>query len=159
MSTIDRHSNPFHVTTPNSVPPASLFSETDALTSAFEARELNVSLTVNDLAASLAWYRDVVGFTVDRQHERDGKLIAVSLVAGTVRMLINQDNGAQGTERIKGAGFSMMLTTVQNIDELASRITKNGGTLDAPPTDSPFGTRVFRLTDPNGFKFVISSVR
>ncbi|MEP6779005.1 MAG: VOC family protein [Gemmatimonadaceae bacterium] len=125
----------------------------------FEANELTVSLTVNDLAASLAWYRDVMNFTVDKQHERGGKLIAVSFKAGTVRMLINQDNGAQGTDRIKGVGFSMMLTTTQNIDEYAGRITKNGGKLDAEPSDSPFGTRVFRLTDPNGFKFVISSVR
>src|SRR5690242_21513409 len=40
----------------------------------FRARTLNASLTVNDLAKSIAWYRDVVGFTVDREHERNGKL-------------------------------------------------------------------------------------
>lgn len=28
-----------------------------------QARTLSVSLTVNDVAKSLAWYRDVVGFT------------------------------------------------------------------------------------------------
>ncbi|MEP6764622.1 MAG: VOC family protein [Gemmatimonadaceae bacterium] len=131
----------------------------DSANTPFDGQELTVSLTVNDLATSLSWYRDVMNFTVDKKHERDGKLLAVSFKAGNVRMLINQDNGAQGTDRIKGLGFSMMLTTTQNIDDMASRITKNGGKLDAEPSDSPFGTRVFRLTDPNGFKFVISSVR
>ena len=55
-------------------------------------RTLSNSLTVKDLAASLAWYTDIVGFAVDQKHEREGKLMAVSLKAGDVRILINQDN-------------------------------------------------------------------
>jgi len=66
---------------------------------------LSPSLTVNDLEKSLAWYQDVVGFTVDRKHERDGKLRAVSLRAGAVRLLIGQDDGAKGWDRVKGEGF------------------------------------------------------
>ena len=46
---------------------------------------LAASLTVNDIQASLAWYRDVFGFAVDRNYEREGKLMAVSLKAGEVR--------------------------------------------------------------------------
>ena len=48
----------------------------------FRGRTLDVSLTVKDLGKSLAWYQDVVGFTVDRRHEREGRLLAVSLKAG-----------------------------------------------------------------------------
>ena len=44
-------------------------------------RNLNASLTVNDLEKSLTWYRDVVGFHVDREFERDGRTMAVSLQA------------------------------------------------------------------------------
>ena len=91
-------------------------------------RTLSVSLTVKDLEKSLAWYRDVVGFAVDRRHERDGKLLAVSLKAGHVRILIGQDDGAKGWDRVKGEGFSLRITTVQNIDELAQRIKELGGT-------------------------------
>src|SRR5713101_6290626 len=65
-------------------------------------RRLDAALTVKDLQKSLAWYCDVVGFTVDRKHEREGKLIAVSLQAGDVRILINQDDGAKGLDRVKG---------------------------------------------------------
>jgi predicted enzyme related to lactoylglutathione lyase len=123
----------------------------------FRARELAASLTVNDLAASLAWYRDVIGFTVDREHQRDGKLLAVSLKAGDVKLLIGQDNGAKGFDRVKGEGFSLQFSTAQDIDELAAAIKSRGGVLDAEPTDV-FGARVFRLLDPDGFKLVISSV-
>jgi uncharacterized glyoxalase superfamily protein PhnB len=121
------------------------------------ASNLSASLTVNDLEKSLAWYQDVVGFAVDRKHEREGKLMAVSLQAGNVRLLITQDDGAKGADRVKGEGFSLMITTDENIDELATAIKARGGTLTMEPTDTPWGARAFRLNDPDGFRFVISS--
>jgi uncharacterized glyoxalase superfamily protein PhnB len=123
----------------------------------FLARTLSASLTVRDLQKSLAWYEDVVGFTVDRKYERDGKLRAVALKAGDVLLLIGQDDGAKGWDRVKGEGFSLQITTDQNVDEIANRIKEVGGTLEAEPADMPLGGRIFRLQDPDGFKFAISS--
>jgi uncharacterized glyoxalase superfamily protein PhnB len=124
----------------------------------FRARELTASLTVNDLEKSLAWYTNILGFTVDRKHEREGTLMAVSLKAGVVRLLITKDTGARGFDRVKGEGFSLQFTTAQNIDELAARIKERGGTLASEPADL-FGARFFRIVDPNGFRFTISSER
>lgn len=124
----------------------------------FRARALSASLTVKDLQKSVAWYRDVLRFTVDRQHERGGKLVAVSLKAGSVEMLLSQDDGAKG-ERVKGEGFSMQFTTAQDVDEIAKRVKSSGTTLDTEPTDMPWGSRVFRVKDPDGFKLVISTER
>lgn len=125
----------------------------------FRARELSASLTVSDIAASLSWYQNVMGFVVDREYARDGKMMAASLKAGDVAILLTQDDGAKGTNRAKGAGFSLQFTTVQGIDELATRIKAAGGVLETEPVDTPWGARVFRLRDPDGFKFVISSGR
>ena len=133
-------------------------SESRAQPESFRAREVSASFTVNDLAKSLAWYTDVLGFTVDREHEREGNLFAVSLKAGAVRVLITQDNGAKGADRAKGEGFSLMFTTAQNVDELAERIKARGGSLATEPFDA-FGARAFRIIDPDGFRFVISSER
>jgi uncharacterized glyoxalase superfamily protein PhnB len=116
-------------------------------------------LTVNDLQKSLAWYRDVLGFTVDREHQREGKLVAVSLKAGDVQLLLGQDDGAKGLNRVKGEGLSLQFTTAQNVDEIAKRIKEQGGTLDTEPTDMPWGPRVFRVRDLDGFKLVFSSER
>ncbi len=121
--------------------------------------DLAVSLTVKDLQKSLAWYLDVMGFGIDRKLERDGVLRGVALKAGDVRISINQDDGAKGWERVKGEGFSIRLTTEQNIDEIADRIKAHGGILDTEPADMPWGARVFRLRDLDGFKLTISSVR
>lgn len=125
----------------------------------FRASALAASLTVQDLRTSLAWYRDVVGFTVDREYEREGKLLSVALRAGDVRILLNQDDGAKGLDRAKGAGFSLMITTAQDVDGIARRIRENGGTLASEPADMPWGGRAFRLQDPDGFRLAISSGR
>jgi uncharacterized glyoxalase superfamily protein PhnB len=125
----------------------------------FRARALNVSLTVKDLAASTGWYRDVVGFTVERTYEREGRTVGTALVAGDVRMLLNQDNGARGLDRVKGEGFSMQIVTTQSIDAIAARIREKGGTLESEPADMPWGARIFRLTDPDGYRIAISSER
>ena len=123
-----------------------------------EGIRLSASLTVNDLEKSVAWYRDVLGFTIAQSHEREGKLMAVSLRAGEdVRILLAQDDGAKGLDRQKGIGFSMMITTDQNIDELAQRIADAGGGLESPPVEMPWGARMFRLRDPDGFRYTISS--
>ena len=124
----------------------------------FRGRELTASLTVLDLEKSLAWYTGVMGFTIDRKHEREGNLMAVSLKAGAVRLLITKDTGAKGFDRVKGEGFSLQFTTAQNVDELAARIKERGGTLATEPFDA-FGARAFRIVDPDGFRLVISSER
>jgi uncharacterized glyoxalase superfamily protein PhnB len=123
----------------------------------FTATDLTVSLTAKDLEASVAWYRDVIGFKVVHEMERDGKVFSVSLRGGSVRILLNQDDGGRGWERAKGEGFSLSFTTEKNIDELASRIKARGWALDAEPADKPWGARLFRLRDPDGYKLSISS--
>lgn len=117
---------------------------------------LSAALTVADLERSVAWYREVVGFSIDRKHEREGKLIAVSLRAGDVRILLSQDDGAKGLDRVKGEGFSLQVTTDQKVDNIAERIKAHGVSLDLEPTDTPWGQRVFRFRDLDGFRFAIS---
>ena len=124
----------------------------------FRGRSLAASLTVSDLQRSLAWYRDVVGFTVDRKFEREGRLAAVALKAGAVELLLGQDDGAKGEGRVKGEGFSLQITTSQDVDALAKRIKDRGGLLTTEPADV-WGARVFRMQDPDGFRLTISSQR
>ncbi len=123
----------------------------------FRGRTLSASLTVDDLDSSLRWYEDVVGFTVGEKYERDGVVQSVSLRAGAVEIMITRDDGAKGRDRIKGQGISLYITTVQDLDELAKRIKDRGGALVAEPADMPWGARVMRVKDPDGFTFAISS--
>ena len=126
------------------------------MASPFHATAMTLSLTVKDLQKSLAYYTDVIGFEVERKIERDGVVRGVVLKAGAIWFTINQDDGAKGWERIKGLGFSIRITTDQNVDELAARIKKQGGKLDLEPTDMSWGVRLLRFTDPDGYKFSVS---
>lgn len=123
----------------------------------FRARSLAVSLTVKDLQGSVTWYRDILGFTVEQEHRRDGVVRATSLIAGDVRLLIGQDDGANGRDRVKGEGLTLMITTAQDVDQVARRIEERGGALASEPADTPWGARAFSVVDPDGFGITIAS--
>jgi lactoylglutathione lyase len=122
----------------------------------FEATTISMSLTVKDLLKSVEWYHEIVGFSIERRMERDGKLRSITVNAGPVRIALNQDDGAKGWDRIKGLGFSFNIRTDQDIDEIAKRIKEKGGTLVTEPADMPWGVRMIRLQDPDGYKLAIS---
>jgi len=120
-------------------------------------RSASPSFTVNDLQKSLAFYRDVLGFSEKDRFERDGALHGVELVAGSVSVFLAQDDWQKGHDRVKGQGFRIYCDTVQDIDALARRIQERGGALAEEPKDEPWGGRDFAVVDPDGFKITIST--
>ena len=124
-------------------------------TRGFQLTSLAPSLTVNDITQSLAWYRDVVGFTVGQRWERDGKLVGAELKAGQAVVYLSQEDGQQG-DRVKGQGFRIYWYTDQDIDQIAAGIRTKGGTLASEPKDE-WGMRFFTLVDPTGYKITVGS--
>jgi uncharacterized glyoxalase superfamily protein PhnB len=118
---------------------------------------LEASLTVKSLEQSTAWYTNMLGFVVDQKHERGGRLVAVSLRAGAARILLTQDDGAKGLDRVKGQGLSLQISIRQSVDAVAAEFKRQGGVLDTEPTTFPWGARVIRFRDPDGFRFTLSS--
>jgi uncharacterized glyoxalase superfamily protein PhnB len=115
------------------------------------------SLTVGNVEASLAWYRDVLGFTLGERWEHEGKLAGVELVAGSVSFYLSQDDWQKGRDRAKGIGFRLYCTTAQDVDRLAADIKARGGSLLQEPHDEPWGGRMLAVADPDGFKITIAS--
>src|SRR5260370_21466316 len=93
------------------------------------ARGLSTGLTVNDLQRSIAWYRDVLRFTVKDRWEDGGKLMGVELVAGSASVMLNQDDFAKGRDRTKGIGLRLWPSTIPAIVTLAQQINGRGGVL------------------------------
>jgi uncharacterized glyoxalase superfamily protein PhnB len=120
-------------------------------------RNASVSLTVNDLEKSIAWYQDVLGFSVTDRWEHDGTLVGVEMTAGDVTVDLSQDDWKKGRDRVKGLGFRIYCTTKQNVDKIAARVKAAGGALEREPEDAPWGARVFAIADPDGFKITIGS--
>lgn len=115
-------------------------------------------ITVNDIARSLDWYCDVLGFAVKQRWEHGGVLRGAEVTAGDVTVYLGQDDWKMGRDRVKGLGFRLYWYTKQNVDKLAAAIKSRGGTLEFEPRDE-YGTRSFGLVDPTGYKITISSER
>ncbi len=128
-------------------------------TETLRVRSLSPALTVDDVEASLAWYRDVIGFHVQETWEHEGEVGGAALIAGLGPLFLVQDDFAKGRDRVKGVGVRIHMTTAHNVDELAAAIEERGGTLDSPPEETPWGARAFSLVDPDGYNITIASER
>ena len=123
------------------------------------ATNLGCSLTCRDVGASISWYRDAVGFGVEGTFEHEGKVVAAVIVAGDCRIVLNQDDGKLGWDRIKGQGFYLQINvaTPADVDAAAARIKATGWALLSEPEDRYWGARMFQLNDPDGFKLGVST--
>jgi uncharacterized glyoxalase superfamily protein PhnB len=127
---------------------------------AINATTLGGSLTCKDLGTSIRFCRDAVGFDVQQTYEQDGRVVAAVIGAGDCRLVLNQDDGKLGWDRIKGQGrFSLQVAVagVADVDSAAARIKAAGGTLIDEPSDRPWGARLCQFRDPNGFKLGVSA--
>ncbi|MCH7476164.1 MAG: VOC family protein [Gemmatimonadetes bacterium] len=115
------------------------------------------TMTVNDIRASIAWYRDVMGFSVAREMEHEGQLVGAVVAAGAVQFLLGQDDFAKGKDRAKGVASRLYCIYDGDIDEFAEAIKSRGGTLEQEPTDQPWGARDFAVKDPDGFMIAMSN--
>ena len=130
-----------------------------ASTAVLNATTLGCSITCTDLPASIRFYTEVLGFAVGMTFEHDGKLAGAVIQAGDIRVVLNQDDGKLGWDRIKGQGFYLQINvaTPADVDAAAERIRAAGGTLLNEPEDRPWGARMFQFRDPDGFKLGVST--
>ena len=123
----------------------------------FTLRAVAPSFTVDDVDRSLAWYTEVMGFTVGERWEENGMLLGAELKAGDAVFMIGQDDWKKGRNREKGVGFRLYCQTDQDVDKLAEGIKSRGGILAQEPRDEEWGGRAFTLDDPDGFRITISN--
>jgi uncharacterized glyoxalase superfamily protein PhnB len=123
------------------------------------ATTLGCSITCRNVEESIRWYRDVVGFAVARTFESGGKTAGAVIVAGDIRIVLNQDDGKLGWDRIKGQGIYLQINVAApaDVDAVAARIKAAGGALLNEPADREWGVRMFQFRDPDGFKLGIST--
>jgi predicted lactoylglutathione lyase len=123
---------------------------------ALQVSTIMPSLTVDDLPKSITFY-EALGFTIDERWEDNGKLLGVMLRAGKSQIGLSQDDWKKGRDRKKGIGTRLIISTTQNVDEIARRAKDAGIRLTSEPHDAEEKYRVFEVTDPSGFLLTISS--
>lgn len=131
---------------------------TDA-TAVINATTLGASITCKDIEASIRFYRDALGFAVLQTYENEGKVAGAVVGAGECRIVLNQDDGKLGWDRIKGQGFYLQINVaaLTDVDAAAARIKAAGGALLSEPADRPWGVRMFQFHDLDSFKLGVSA--
>jgi catechol 2,3-dioxygenase-like lactoylglutathione lyase family enzyme len=109
-------------------------------------------ISTPDLAASLAFYRDLLGATVSYDFPgADGERDYVGLVLGTAELGIGRDLTAT-------AGPSERFTLwvyADDCDAAVERLRAAGVRILEAPADQPWGERIARVADPDGNVVII----
>jgi catechol 2,3-dioxygenase-like lactoylglutathione lyase family enzyme len=124
----------------------------------------SVIIHCSDLARSLAFYRDRLGFPVKRLYEDQAEFHCgpVTLV---LRLAPPQNSPfrAVGTpDPPDASGRAQLSFEVLNLDEFYSEMKKKGVEFALPPTPpSPddFGKKLAVLLDPDGFPIAVAQAR
>jgi predicted enzyme related to lactoylglutathione lyase len=122
------------------------------------AGELRVVLTVGDLDAAVAFYRDGVGLEQLDEFQNDGGR-GVLLGAGRATLELFDEAQAEAIDEIevgrRVAGPVRLAFAVDDCDAAAARLVASGATLQAPPVEPPWGGRNVRVEAPEGMQLTL----
>lgn len=99
--------------------------------------------TVKDIAASLAYYRDALGFDVTFQYGEP--TYYACLCRNEVALHLR---AARAPDWVAGKGAIAIF--VDDVDALYAELVKRGARIVKPPQDYPYGMRDFDVVDLDG---------
>jgi catechol 2,3-dioxygenase-like lactoylglutathione lyase family enzyme len=126
--------------------------------------QLRPFLEVTDVDETIAFYTDVLGFTVTDSIAADGHRVWASLLKDDVRLMVNrmhthdddEDDGHGHDHPHEPALTGSLYFNVDDVDKLAIDL---GGKvpLEFGPTTQPHGMREIAVVDPNGYVLVFGT--
>ncbi len=109
-----------------------------------QCRVIMPSFPVDDVGASVAHYRDILGFSVNyQQHD-----LAV-LDRDSIRLLLTARTG-------KSQGIATCCVYVRDADLLYEELRTKAAGVGEPPVSRPWGLRDFTVVDPDGNEIVFA---
>ena len=118
-------------------------------------------LPQTDPDATLAFYRDVLGFEVRNDVRRDGLAwitvgpagqpdTSLVLAPPAAQAGVTDDERRTITEMMAKGTFATVLLSVGDVDEAFAAVQAKGAEVVQEPTDQPWGTRDCAVRDPSG---------
>jgi catechol 2,3-dioxygenase-like lactoylglutathione lyase family enzyme len=112
-------------------------------------------LSVADLDRSLAFYRDLLGGTVDYAFPPEGEPQFVTLRLGDSALGLGATAGGVGGDSIHaGAGYTLC-AYVADCDAAVEALRAAGHAIREEPSDQPWGERIARAGDPDGYEVLL----
>ena len=121
-----------------------------------------IGLFVDDMAAMIRFYRDVLGFEIK---EAEDAVNVYLIKDGTLFMLYERKNFEKMTSRkyeyLKGLNghfeIALYVDTFEEVDIEFAKAVSKGATPVLEPTDEPWGQRTCYIADPEGNLIEIGS--
>lgn len=118
------------------------------------------TLSVSDIEASAAWYREALGFTHIFTMPGPGggpRLVHLRWIK-YADLLLFPDAGETAAEHPKGVGVALNYAA-DDVDRLAERARSHGARLAEGPIDRPWNIRELVILDPDGYRLVFNAPR
>ncbi|MBG0564634.1 VOC family protein [Actinoplanes aureus] len=115
-------------------------------------RDVSTILYVEDLDASLVFYRDLLGFAQTYQFPPDGTAVFVGLEHGISLAAVNDGELGSHGQPIRmrvGRPFELCVYT-DDVDKALSTLRARQVPVLAEPADQPWGERMAYVADPDG---------
>lgn len=118
------------------------------------------SLTVADIEASVRFYADVLGFSVQMTMPgQDGMLAYASLGRGASSVMFGRIDPANAHDQAPLGRGVILYATVgdeEDIDALFAHAKAAGARVTQEPTDEFWGMRDWGIADPDGYVWMVS---
>lgn len=106
-------------------------------------------LVVKDLETSLAFYRDRLGFSLQRGAEADGRLFWCRISRGGASLMLQAWHQEDGPVEGRGRGVTLYFLC-DDADALYAEFVSRGVALE-PPTTAYYGMRQLFVPEPDGY--------
>ncbi|MEO7744348.1 MAG: VOC family protein [Usitatibacter sp.] len=106
-------------------------------------------ITPEDFDASLAFYRDVLGWSVTDTWGGNGKARGLSLSGGGVKVVIVERASESSAAKGPGSARPNVHLDIHDIDKRFAKVPK-GAHIVREPEETHWGTRWFVVRDPDG---------
>ncbi len=129
---------------------------------AIDVRGVTTLLEVFDMQASIAFYRDLLGFEVVQTWGPDGNWSWAMLRAGHSTLMLNTayDEGERpavpDAGRVRGHADTELYVACANVNDVHEHLRQKGHAVN-PPIVTHYGTNQIWLTDPDGFRVCFQS--
>ena len=124
-----------------------------------KAAKLTPNLIVRDVAVSLNFYRDVLGFERAFSVPDNPPYVFAAAHSGNVEIFFNDQKAAAEeypSLAAKIGGSFTLYIEVDNLQDALASVNKHGAKISMPPRDQFYGMREFAFDDPDGYTITIA---
>jgi len=123
-------------------------------------QKLTPNLVVRDVAASMEFYRSILGFEPAIKVPDEPPYVFGSVTSGAVEIFFNDQKAVAADYPPLGArpagGALTLFVEVEGIEEVLSAVQKSGAKIVMPLKEQFYGMREFAFEDPEGWIITIA---